>query len=138
MSPNSQFSKYKQFAVTGLPIIGIVLSLTICIYVIYIGYQFYRSVEDTALESCIGSIRQSLSTTLENQEVKRIINPDQEWRVLSKTERNFLLNHTDNPKRYDCANYPFFTEGKTKRGKELQISVRQTDHYVDVIIDGLE
>jgi hypothetical protein len=118
--------------------LGIALFLVIGIFVVFKGYQIYRSAEDSAVESCILSIRQSLADTLKKEEVRKVISPSQEWRVLNKNEQDFLFNSIDNPKNLDCGRFAYFTAGKTQSGKDLHVSVRQISGKIDVIIEGLE
>ncbi len=61
------------------------------VFLIYEGYQTYRRSEDAALESCILSLQGYLADSLKSEEIRKVINPSQEWKLLNNAEREFLL-----------------------------------------------
>lgn len=118
--------------------LAVALFLITGIFVVFKGYQIYRSSEDSAVQSCILSVSQALAETLKKEEVRKVINLSQEWKVLKKNEQDFLFNSIDNPMNLDCGRFAYYTKGQNQSGKELHISARQVNEKIDVFIEGIE
>lgn len=132
------FSKYKQSANTTEAKIVIGLFLIICISVFYFGYQIYKSVEESATESCVLSMQAYLERKIANDEqVRDVVNPSNEWKILGEKERIYLFSLIGNPNQFDCGSkFSFLTKGKTRSGEDLQISVNEGNYGVRFKIDG--
>jgi mRNA-degrading endonuclease RelE of RelBE toxin-antitoxin system len=139
MNSKLTFSTYKQKAIAGLPTLFISLILIICVAVIYFGYHIYKSFEDAAAFSCTSSIQAYFERNINNnEELRKIVNPTKEWKILGEKERNFLFNLITDLKQFDCGRFSFLTKGKTKSGENLQISAKQSDYGIIFKIEDLE
>ena len=103
--------------------VAITTILVICTFAIYGGYRIYRIAEEAAVDSCIRSIESTLAEKLERE--KGEINTSNQWKVLSKDEKEFLFDSVKDSKYFDCKRFQFYKTGKTRTGEDVQVSVRQ-------------
>lgn len=114
------------------------ISLIVIIFVMQKSYELYLSAEHSAVKSCVLSVTETLRIKLKDKEIKKIISPNREWKVLNPNEQNFLFNSVTDKKRLDCKRFSYFTNGKTQKGDDLRILVREIDGEVEVVIEGFE
>jgi hypothetical protein len=127
--------KYKQSAITKEAKIVIGLFLFFCISVFYLGYQTYKSAEETASMSCVLSMQAYLERKIANDaQVRDVVKPSNEWKILGEKERVYLFSLIDNPNQVDCGGK--LMKGKTTSGENLQISVKEGNYGVIFKIEG--
>lgn len=117
------------FLLFGLLLLGI--------FLVYKGIQIYRTSQEVELESCISSLQGYLGDSLKREEIKKVINPSREWKILDNNESKFLFESLDENKRFNCGKASFFIEKKFQNKNELEVLVRQNDDRMEVFIKGL-
>lgn len=96
----------------------------------------YRSIEEAAVGGCISSVRSLLVFALRKDDVQKMIVLSGEWKTIDEEEKRLLFRNIDEPGRFDCYRFPYYKEGKTETGENLQIRVRKVDGNVDLTIEG--
>jgi hypothetical protein len=116
----------------------VAFGLFICTLVgllMYEGLKFYREIDESALLACINSMQDALMLSLKKEEVRKVINPNKEWKTLNKDEQEFLLNSIDKNKRVDCNKSYFDSDGNVTINDDMEVLVRQTgSNLTEVLI----
>jgi hypothetical protein len=116
----------------------IVILLILLVVLAFILFSVYRGFRYGAVHACVSSIKGNAAIALEKDEIKRVISPTREWRVLSKEERNLILNSFGDPYHFDCGGVPFFRNNDIRQGGDFQMSIRQIEGRIEVMVDGIE
>jgi hypothetical protein len=96
--------------------------------------QLYKDSEDSALQSCILSVEEELTTTLKKNNLRNVIKIEQSWKSLDEKEKFLLLNAVDKEKQYDCYDYLIYEDAINGKSDNLQIFVKDDNGLLKVQI----